>query len=101
MTENGKMLSYDQFKWLRDVMEAQLTIDSLNSHDQIKVDLRYFLQVSKKSLKISFLLRLKLCVQLIKFDLFFHGLKSQFVSRSSLGDFFIFYLALTYGHMGV
>ena len=54
MTENGKMLSFDQFKWLRDVMEAQLTIDSLNSHDQIKVDLRYFLQVSKNSLKIIF-----------------------------------------------
>ena len=33
-------------------MEAQLTIDSLNSHDQIKIDLRYFLQVSKISWKI-------------------------------------------------
>ena len=48
--ESGRHLTFEQFKWLRDtIMEATLTMDSLNSSEQIKLELRFFLQVNLKS----------------------------------------------------
>ncbi len=45
--ESGRHLTFEQFKWLRDtIMEATLTMDSLNSNEQIKLELRFFLQVN-------------------------------------------------------
>ena len=45
LIETENELTFDEFKRLRDFMEATLTMDSLNSSDRIQIELRYFVQV--------------------------------------------------------